>query len=1750
MNGIGDNFAPQTWAALKKLDLDHNQGLSIKELKNLGSDQNQPFSDAALLAVGIAEQDLEAVKAAFTQKLVGADIAPNTVVFEIRQPHHIASEISGELAALAQEKLADGTYSKQDAIDVLNFAAVDGRVTTAEKAFLGGLTASKNAKALAALPSLDKESPFTVSFTFPTTASGLAKQIKKVQAKVTPEQIATWKDQGNVAALWDAVNDPKLVKANPALKGELLQAVLSLPGGIDLLSKAIRAPKSDFGKTWLPDLEKIASNVLADVSVSTQAATLLAKVAEGLCEDLKSRKSDLNHLTQEVLGTGDAPKPAQARKNVLPKLVQQLNAYHTELDTQLREVDRRLALLPNGAARNQLLTVRESLFIEKNRFALELTQTAIEAAQSETFKGYTVRMQGASRKDLFKLASEALTQAQSHLPPTSITGNAVALGLAELQQARDHFDLAWSVAEMRSGTRLAQMDQLNTCLAPLFTQMQAALAPAFSGEATLSDKALKQLVSNRNLAVLYLSSFADPKATFVALTGLPEAELAAALKSGKLAEVLSTQSGNGPLPKNWPAGVRELAQTNAKVLAPLLESALTFKAQGGTGNLSGIFRAIAAELMGYGNFQGMAADQLGVLGELVVDWRSDVQDRLVAAKGEIAGSELRKATDIQQGLDDTLTWAKPKALKETAKQADAIRPAIKKLDSHLNTVAQQLSGFSNALVLEPTSVERYRKQTQQLLESLLQTPFSGFDALWRSLPEYSVERDVLKALGDLVQVQANANELDIPNADPMWVWTTGNVEQITAKLEKALTQLPPDSPLHNTVAQSQQLIALIAAFNQSCEPKNTAVVANVSSLEAAYQQVQELAQADPNATFVVVDAGHEKGTSQGYHIQKLGAQAYEQLARSAKDTQTSIILVQRGDLKSSAALPILMANDKSILGLRLFKDHTTLIVNGELYACKGAAKKQANTVAAEVLLNMVMTRHQDTQKHYQKIQTGSEKSVESVALLAGAIDRMTYPQAVKALNDMFALPPDKAFDALMVSAFMTFVADYQKALQSKKSPPEALTETLQKHAGKAYLNEFFTTAGAAADRMVKLQQEQIQQAKDLLASKGNKNVGLETIPYGMLKANPDLLPKLAKVLNFQNIPDKPIKIPPYTQAEILAKFKSNENMKDGEAAFYTALLDGKTGDHLEMGAQIVGMVAATLTLQGALTAALRLGMGAVAAASAGSTLTAGVMGLHGIHVAQQTSEKVAADVGAGFKSPQDYQASLRAINVAENSVLYNVLTAPVMPFLGAATQGIQGMSGVSKATLALTTDIGQYVFDPDTIESFHKGDWTSLAIGFSMSTAFNLGGFVGGIKADKAATPYSGNFEAAIVGNQLHVKVDGDWHLATKQAGSNDQYAIKLNGKEATFDFKLPAKDTTFKVQTPQKMGVAAQKGDKPPFQDVTKAGSLNTSTAPKPSPTVTPKTTFIVDGRPGKNSKWITTQIETRKTDTLANKPQEWEQLQGILEKAATDVQRVFIYRAYGAGYDIKAIADFATAIKTLPDAKIVKDYTFATGLQSFLHSCVPTSIMVIRAQRDPLYAKMLQDSPVFFIAEQKLMLEKFDGSAKPRLGYSNSIFERFPMLQNQELGAFPTLKNNTSSGSTLTNSKILAELNEATHADYHLTVSNECATEMATQGVTGLTTFASGKDAIATMAAAAEAGYPVLFSHGGHARSLWAFVDIDGETKYAIHDPMSDLASAQSGSKVAPPSTNTDIFTREDLNLFANGLSGFYVPVEFSGK
>jgi hypothetical protein len=97
---------------------------------------------------------------------------------------------------------------------------------------------------------------------------------------------------------------------------------------------------------------------------------------------------------------------------------------------------------------------------------------------------------------------------------------------------------------------------------------------------------------------------------------------------------------------------------------------------------------------------------------------------------------------------------------------------------------------------------------------------------------------------------------------------------------------------------------------------------------------------------------------------------------------------------------------------------------------------------------------------------------------------------------------------------------------------------------------------------------------------------------------------------------------------------------------------------------------------------------------------------------------------------------------------------------------------------------------------------------------------------------------------------------------------------------------------------------------------------------------------------------------------------LRGLLTNAASDTERVFILKALASGNSVAAVTTFAGTIKGMTDAWLIQNLnviqvtsTADTGggtgiIQQFGNSCGPTSVQVLRAEADPIYALSLNSA------------------------------------------------------------------------------------------------------------------------------------------------------------------------------------------------
>jgi hypothetical protein len=97
---------------------------------------------------------------------------------------------------------------------------------------------------------------------------------------------------------------------------------------------------------------------------------------------------------------------------------------------------------------------------------------------------------------------------------------------------------------------------------------------------------------------------------------------------------------------------------------------------------------------------------------------------------------------------------------------------------------------------------------------------------------------------------------------------------------------------------------------------------------------------------------------------------------------------------------------------------------------------------------------------------------------------------------------------------------------------------------------------------------------------------------------------------------------------------------------------------------------------------------------------------------------------------------------------------------------------------------------------------------------------------------------------------------------------------------------------------------------------------------------------------------------------------LRGLLSNAGSDTERAFILKALASGHSMTEITTFAGTIHGMTDAWLIQNLnvlqitsTSDTGggtgiIQQFGNSCGPTSVQVLRAEADPIYALSLNSA------------------------------------------------------------------------------------------------------------------------------------------------------------------------------------------------
>jgi len=100
---------------------------------------------------------------------------------------------------------------------------------------------------------------------------------------------------------------------------------------------------------------------------------------------------------------------------------------------------------------------------------------------------------------------------------------------------------------------------------------------------------------------------------------------------------------------------------------------------------------------------------------------------------------------------------------------------------------------------------------------------------------------------------------------------------------------------------------------------------------------------------------------------------------------------------------------------------------------------------------------------------------------------------------------------------------------------------------------------------------------------------------------------------------------------------------------------------------------------------------------------------------------------------------------------------------------------------------------------------------------------------------------------------------------------------------------------------------------------------------------------------------------------PADRAQFQDVVDRAGSNTERAFIYKALAAGHPVPEVVKFADGIRGLSDLQLLHDYTlsgatslednFQSGIaQQHPSSCVPTVAQALRGEADPIYAHQVR--------------------------------------------------------------------------------------------------------------------------------------------------------------------------------------------------
>lgn len=234
----------------------------------------------------------------------------------------------------------------------------------------------------------------------------------------------------------------------------------------------------------------------------------------------------------------------------------------------------------------------------------------------------------------------------------------------------------------------------------------------------------------------------------------------------------------------------------------------------------------------------------------------------------------------------------------------------------------------------------------------------------------------------------------------------------------------------------------------------------------------------------------------------------------------------------------------------------------------------------------------------------------------------------------------------------------------------------------------------------------------------------------------------------------------------------------------------------------------------------------------------------------------------------------------------------------------------------------------------------------------------------------------------------------------------------------------------------------------------------------------------------------------------------------AENDAQRTLLNKALAAGHSIDEIHGLALQMQGMSPEAVHNTFTGQGVIQFYQQTCVVASYQIAIADVDPVYAMKLRANPKLVMQEQKDVVTSKGGAATKRKDLIPGKEDKLAGPVKAQIADDPEMsqvaqdpnsyhhQGDTAGieATTMADSKLHKQLEAATGAQYEVITNDALSFSKPGQGQY------SGNAPHARIAAAVDAGLPVMFGTGGHQQTIIGKeIAADGKIHYIVRDPAS---------------------------------------------